>query len=91
VTFLERLLDRLRVPRIMPQVPDPTDSPMPYQPVQKPPRDDRTYQVKEGDTLQKIARDVYGDEDYWNRIAEANRERIGDPPVLYPGLRLKLP
>ncbi|MBA2565299.1 MAG: LysM peptidoglycan-binding domain-containing protein [Gemmatimonadetes bacterium] len=52
---------------------------------------DRIYRVRQGDTLPGIAREVYGDEAQWPRIAEANRQRVGDPPVLYPGLVLELP
>lgn len=85
--LLERLFRRMPVPMTR----DPTDSPMPQQPLQRTAPDDRMYRVKQGDTLERIAREVYGDPAKWTRIAEANRERLGDPPVLYPGQMLRLP
>lgn len=75
----------------VPWTTDPTDSPIPQPPLQKSPPDDRVYRVKQGDTPESIAREVYGDAAFWPRIARANRQRIGDPPVLYPGQRLDLP
>lgn len=79
----------------LPHAADPTDAPIPQPPMEKGGRDkgrrERVYTVKEGDTPQLIARRVYGNPDLWSRIAEANRERLGDPPVLYPGLELDLP
>ncbi len=70
---------------------DPADAPIPQKPLERTAPDDRLYRVKQGDTLEGIARDVYGDTRSWTRIAEANRERLGDPPVLYPGQTLQLP
>ena len=91
--LLEQLLARLRQPgAAMPQAHDPTDSPIPQQPIQRaPPYDRTTYRVKEGDTLQTIAKEVYGDPALSSRILQANRDRIGEPPALYPGLELHLP
>ncbi len=88
--FLNRLLGRGLTPPGLPHATDPTDAPLPQAPlVSQPP--DRIYRVRQGDTLPGIAREVYGDEAQWPRIAEANRQRVGDPPVLYPGLVLELP
>lgn len=51
----------------------------------------KTYTVRPGDTLSKIAarRDVYGDASQWPRIAKANR--IRDPKNLKVGRVLKIP
>jgi LysM repeat protein len=51
----------------------------------------RTYTVKSGDTLSKIAarKDVYGDASKWKRIADANH--IRDPKNLKVGQTLKIP
>lgn len=38
----------------------------------------RVYPVREGDTLKKIAAEVYGDEDCWKMIYEANTELLSD-------------
>ena len=51
----------------------------------------RTYAVQQGDSLSKIAKQVYGNSDDWRRIYEANREIIKDPDLIYPGQTLRLP
>jgi Uncharacterized protein containing LysM domain len=51
----------------------------------------RTYVVKQGDSLSKIAKEVYGDPDEWRRIYEANRSEVKDPDLIYPGQQLKIP
>ena len=51
----------------------------------------RTYVVKQGDSLSKIAKQVYGNTDDWRRIYDANREIIKDPDLIYPGQTLRLP
>ncbi len=51
----------------------------------------KTYTVRQGDTLSKIAarKDVYGDASKWPRIAKANK--IRDPKKLKVGQVLKIP
>lgn len=51
----------------------------------------KTYTVRKGDTLSKIAarKDVYGDASKWPRIAKANK--IRDPKSLKVGRVLKIP
>jgi len=51
----------------------------------------RTYEVKQGDSLSKIAKQVYGNMDDWRRIYDANRDIIKDPDLIYPGQTLRLP
>jgi nucleoid-associated protein YgaU len=52
----------------------------------------KTYTVKAGDTLSKIALSVYGDSTKWKAIYEANKKVIGsDPNKLKVGTVLKLP
>ena len=51
----------------------------------------RTYTVKAGDNLSKIAKEVYGDASQWRRIHEANRETVPNPDLIHPGQTLKLP
>lgn len=51
----------------------------------------RTYTVKGGDTLWKISEQMYGNGNEWNRIYEANRDRIKDPDVIQPGWVLNIP
>ena len=51
----------------------------------------RFYQVKSGDTLSKIAKDVYGDANQYPQIFEANRPMLKDPDEIYPGQVLRIP
>lgn len=48
------------------------------------------YQVKQGDTLMKIAFDNYGDLYRWKEIYEANKSKISDPSHVPPGTQLTL-
>jgi nucleoid-associated protein YgaU len=51
----------------------------------------RTYTVRGGDSLWKISEEMYGDGNEWNRIYEANRDRIKDPDLIQPGWVLTIP
>jgi|YNPNPStandDraft_1061719.scaffolds.fasta_scaffold04237_8 nucleoid-associated protein YgaU len=51
----------------------------------------RTYVVKSGDSLSKIARDQLGDASRWPEIFELNKDKIKDPNLIYPGQELTLP
>jgi nucleoid-associated protein YgaU len=51
----------------------------------------RTYTVKAGDTLSKIAKDQLGDVRAYMKIFEANRDQLSDPDKIKPGQVLKLP
>lgn len=51
----------------------------------------RTYVVTPGDSLSKIAQQVYGNMNDWRRIYDANRDIIKDPDLIYPGQTLRLP
>lgn len=50
-----------------------------------------TYTVQKNDTLEKIAKKVYGDTKRWPKIYKANRDVIKNPNTLYPGQRLTIP
>lgn len=47
--------------------------------------------VKSGDTLSKIAKEVYGDPMKYNVIFEANRPMLEHPDKIYPGQTLRIP
>ncbi len=49
------------------------------------------YQVAEGDTLEKVALRVYGDDRKWEQIYRANLELIKDPRKISPPLTLRIP
>ena len=51
----------------------------------------RSYTVKGGDTLSKIAKEHYGDAAQWKRIFEANRGTISDPDKIQVGQQLTIP
>jgi nucleoid-associated protein YgaU len=51
----------------------------------------RTYTVVAGDSLSKIAKREYGDASKWQRIFEANRDKIQNPDLIHPGQVLNLP
>lgn len=49
------------------------------------------YEVKKGDTLSKIAEEVYGDAKLYPKIFEANRDLLTDPNKIKPGQKLRIP
>lgn len=49
------------------------------------------YTIRKGDTLVRISRRVYGDENRWRDIYRANRDVLSNPSKLTPGLRIRLP
>ena len=51
----------------------------------------RTYTVKSGDTLSKIAKEMYGDAGKYTQIFEANQPMLKDPDKIYPGQVLRIP
>lgn len=51
----------------------------------------RTYTVKSGDTLSKIAKEFYGDANAFHRIFDANRDKLSDPNKIAVGQTLNIP
>ena len=51
----------------------------------------RTVTVQSGDSLSKIAKREFGDANQWKEIFEANRDKISDPDLIYPGQVLIIP
>lgn len=51
----------------------------------------KTYTVKEGDTLSKIAKEHLGDAKAYMDIYNANRDQLTDPDRIRPGQVLKIP
>lgn len=49
------------------------------------------YVVKSGDTLSKIATELYGDGNRWREILDANKDQIENPNVIRPGWELLIP
>jgi len=53
--------------------------------------EEMSYVIKAGDTLSKIAHDLYGQAKLWKRIHDANKAFIPDTNLIFPGKRLKIP
>ena len=51
----------------------------------------RLYTVRSGDTLSGIAERFYGHADDWHVIYHANRSKISNPGLIYPGEVLRIP
>ena len=51
----------------------------------------RTYTVKSGDTLSKIAKEMYGEANKYDQIFQANQPMLKDPDKIYPGQVLRIP
>ena len=51
----------------------------------------KTYTVKAGDSLSKIAKHFYGDAGKWKKIHAANADKIPNPDLIHPGLQLTIP
>jgi nucleoid-associated protein YgaU len=49
------------------------------------------YEVKSGDSLSKIAKQIYGDANRYNDIFKANTDQLKDPNLIQPGQKLKIP
>jgi nucleoid-associated protein YgaU len=55
------------------------------------PKQERTYTVVKGDSLSKIAKALMGDATKWRALYEANKDKIKNPDLIYPGQVLKIP
>ena len=49
------------------------------------------YTVKSGDSLSKIAKQLYGDANAWHKIHQANLDQIKDPNLIHPGQKFVIP
>lgn len=51
----------------------------------------KTWTVRKGDSLSKIAKAIYGNANRWKLIWEANQDQIADADLIHPGQVLKIP
>ena len=72
-----------------PQEEPPTGSAEPLPPTNG--AKDETYIVQPGDTLSRIAQQLYGEARLWNLIFEANRDKLASPNLLRVGMELRIP
>ena len=59
--------------------------------VDQPAPEGKFYTVKSGDSLSKIAKEVYGDPMKYGVIFEANKPMLKDPDLIYPDQVLRIP
>ncbi len=59
--------------------------------VQDPEPEPKFYTVEKGDSLSKIAKEIYGDYQKWEALFEANKEVIENPDLIYPGQKIRIP
>jgi len=59
--------------------------------LQPPAEAKRTYTVKSGDSLSKIAQQFYGNASQYPKIFDANRDKLNNPDKIQPGMELVIP
>ena len=59
--------------------------------VDEPEPEPRFYTIKSGDSLSKIAKEIYGDYKKWEDLFAANKEVIENPDLIYPGQTIRIP
>ncbi|MBX2822180.1 MAG: peptidoglycan-binding protein LysM [Rhodothermaceae bacterium] len=59
--------------------------------VDDPEPEPKFYTVQKGDSLSKIAKEVYGDYMKWEALFAANKEVIENPDLIYPGQQIRVP
>jgi nucleoid-associated protein YgaU len=55
------------------------------------PSGSKSYTVRSGDTLSKIAKEFYGNANQYQKIFEANRDKLHSPDVIREGQELVIP
>ena len=59
--------------------------------VAAPAEEAKYYTVVKGDTLSKIAKELYGNANAYPKIFEANKPMLSHPDKIYPGQTLRIP
>lgn len=54
-------------------------------------KDRKMYHIQKGDTLQRIAGQMYGDPTMWNLIFQRNQSYIEDPDQIFAGQIIVIP
>ena len=52
---------------------------------------DEIYEIQNGDIIEEIAKDHYGDKDFWGIIYQINRDKIKNPSNLKLGNKIRVP
>ncbi|MBN2038806.1 MAG: LysM peptidoglycan-binding domain-containing protein [Spirochaetes bacterium] len=53
--------------------------------------DGKVYTVKHKDQLTEISKEVYGNHAEWKKIYQANKDKIDNPDLIFPGQKLVIP
>ena len=89
---IDTVEDHMLVAKPMPEPePEPAPEPTPEPEPQAPTEGGRTYTVESGDSLWKIAEDMYGNGSKYTKIFDANRDILDDPDRIFPGQELNIP
>jgi nucleoid-associated protein YgaU len=51
----------------------------------------RDYTIQSGDSLSKIAQKFYGNAGDWQKIYNANKDKIKNPDMIFPGQKIVIP
>lgn len=51
----------------------------------------RDYTIQSGDSLSKIAKKFYGNAGDWQKIYNANKDKIKNPDMIHPGQKIVIP
>ncbi|MDB5261208.1 MAG: hypothetical protein JWQ14_489 [Adhaeribacter sp.] len=91
--FLKKGVEKPAQPQAKPATANPVQQPVakPAQPAQPASPQKEYYTVKSGDSLSKIAKELYGDASAWHKIHQANTDQIKDPNLIHPGQKLVIP
>jgi nucleoid-associated protein YgaU len=76
---------------VAPSAPPPTTASRSTQPASATVTAPKTYTVKSGDTLSKIAKEHLGNAGDYMKIFELNKDQLNDPNLIKPGQVLRLP
>ena len=71
--------------------PTPPARPAPTSPAPTPAKPTRTYTVRSGDCLWNIAKKYYGNGSLYTKIFNANRDKIRNANLIYPGQVFVIP
>lgn len=69
-----------------------TNTPRPSTPASATPSPTaREHIIRPGESLSKIAQQYYGNAGQWQKIYQANKDRIKDPNLIHPGQKIVIP
>jgi len=96
--FLKKGEEKPAQPQAKPAQPKPAPATQVHQPAAQPAQPAQPaapqkeyYTVKSGDSLSKIAKQLYGDAQQWHKTHQANLDQIKDPNLIHPGQKLVIP